>query len=83
MPFSLPAELVEKLSEIGCEASGSAISPEGRRIGLSWATLAAFQVLLGRYSRQDDITIGVPAVLGGKEVSPTFFSNITAPKLRN
>ena len=48
--FELPGELVEQLKPLG--------RTEG--VTLHMILLAAFQVLLSRYSRQDDIAVGMP-----------------------
>lgn len=66
VPLTLSRGLVSKLETIGgkvlAHLSGS------QKGSALWPTLAAFQILLSRYSRQDDITIGVPSTHSGKEV---------------
>ena len=83
VPLTISENIASKLSLIGQKAA--ARTHQGERCDASWPTLAAFQVLLGRYSRQEDITIGVPATASGKEVqtSPLFkaYSNLLSPTL--
>lgn len=66
VPLILTADTVSDLSAIGRQFGPQ--THQGIKCDALWPTLAAFQVLLGRYSRQDDITVGIPAVGGGKEV---------------
>lgn len=80
VPLILPVEIVSKLSAIG--GGVAPYAHQGRQCNAMWPTLAAFQILLSRYSRQDDITIGVPGTAEGKEVRKmNTFKMALAPQL--
>ena len=59
------------LAGIGRDASAGVHTPNisSRKSELSWSVLAAFQVLLARYSRQEDLTIGTTKSVGDPEVN--------------
>ncbi|GAB2610875.1 hypothetical protein GCM10027168_49720 [Streptomyces capparidis] len=71
VPFHLPAEVMDAVRELS------------RRAGVTpfMTVLAAFEVLLHRYSREEDIVVGVPvAGRGRSEVEPLigYFVNMLA-----
>lgn len=72
VPFVLSVDVVSKLKAIG-EAAAPRVQPGQSQA--QWPVLAAFQILLSRYSRQDDLTIGVPATAAGKEASLLAFAH--------
>lgn len=83
VPLSIPAEHARELATIG-NAGAAGVFPvahSNRRSELSWAVLAAFQVLLYRYSRQDDITIGTPKTAGADEVCALLYMSAMGPEL--
>ena len=56
LPFELPEQLVSDLAEVGREHGAT-----------SYMTLLAiFQILLHRYSNQDDVVVGVPTAVRGR-----------------
>ena len=71
--MTLDSSIVNRLAVVARNAlftgdTGAA----ARKAELMWVVLAAFQVLLQRYSRQDDLTLGTPTTIHGNEVG---FSN--------
>lgn len=68
VPLSLPREQVTKLAAIGHDSATQVVPHASRTSELSWAVLAAFQVLLARYSRQEDVTVGTTKAAGDTEV---------------
>lgn len=69
VPITINASQVAKLTAIGSQAAEAFPSRAGSQqtSELSWAVLAAFQVLLARYSRQEDVTIGTTQKAGDHE----------------
>lgn len=60
VPFTIPAELSNNLGHVSAQLQAD----------LHDVLLAAFSVLLVRYSRQDDITLGCALPCGNHQVCP-------------